>query len=160
MTRLLSKEVKQFRPVAVVCQETPFLSILKTADGIHRRYSEVMEPFGITFQQYNVLKIVRGAGTNGVPTTDIADGMIESSPGLTRLIDCLETKNLVKRVRSSEDRRVVTCHVTEAGATLLKKMEDPVRKAEQSLMKTMTSEHLATLKTLLTEVRESFGGER
>jgi MarR family transcriptional regulator, organic hydroperoxide resistance regulator len=158
MTRLLPREISEPRPVATVCQETPFLSILKTADIIHRRYSEVMEPFGITFQQYNVLKIVRSAGTDGIPTTDIADGMIESSPGLTRLIDCLETKNLVRRVRSSEDRRVVTCHVTEAGATLLKKTEGSVKKAEQSIMKTMTSEHLATLKTLLAEVRESFGG--
>jgi MarR family transcriptional regulator, organic hydroperoxide resistance regulator len=159
MTQRLSNKMKQPRPVAVACQDTPFLDILKTADGIHKRYSEVMEPFGITFQQYNVLKIVRVAGTNGIPTTDIADSMIESSPGLTRLIDCLETKNLVERVRSNQDRRVVTCHVTKAGATLLEKMEASVKKAEGSLMKTMTSEQLTTLKTLLSEVRESFGGK-
>ncbi len=160
MTQRLSNKMKQPRPATVACQDTPFLDILKTADGIHRRYSEVMEPFGITFQQYNVLKIVRVAGTNGIPTTDIADSMIEASPGLTRLIDCLETKTLVERVRSSEDRRVVTCHVTKTGVALLEKMEGSVKKAEGSLLKTMTSEQLATLKTLLAEVRESFGGER
>jgi DNA-binding MarR family transcriptional regulator len=159
MTTLPSQEMKQSRPSVAVCQQTPFLSILKTADGIHRRYMDVMEPFGISFQQYNVLKIVCAAGEDGIPTTDIADSMIETSPGLTRLIDCLETKNLVKRVRSSEDRRVVTCHVTKAGAALLKQMEQPVKKAEQSILKTMTAKQLTTLTTLLAQVREGTGDQ-
>lgn len=117
-----------------------------------------MAPFGITFQQYNVLRIIRGAGADGIPSSNIAGRMIEKSPGLTRLLDRLEEKKLVIRVRSSEDRRVVMCYPTKAGATLLEQMEAPVKKAEQTLMADMKTEKLETLIALLADVREGFGG--
>jgi DNA-binding MarR family transcriptional regulator len=157
MTKTLSREIKQSRPFNSLCQETA-LSILRTADGIHRRYNEVIEPFGITFQQHNVLRIVRGANAEGIATTSIAERMIEQSPGLTRLLDRLEEKKLVTRVRSTQDRRVVRCHFTKAGAALLQQMEEPLREAEQTLMKAMPTEKLSALTTLLAEVREGSGG--
>jgi DNA-binding MarR family transcriptional regulator len=144
VTQAPTKEIKQLRPSAVLCKETT-LSILRTADGIQRRLCEVMEPFGITAQQYNVLRIVRGAGEAGIPSTSIAEKMIEQSPGLTRLLDRLEEKKLVTRVRS-----------TKAAATLLEQMEEPVREVEQALMAAMTTKKLTTLTELLTDVRKSF----
>jgi MarR family transcriptional regulator, organic hydroperoxide resistance regulator len=154
-TKNLEKEIKQSQPFATLCQETA-LSILRTADGIHRQYEETMAPFGITFQQYNVLRIVRGAGADGIPTTSIAERMIEQSPGLTRLLDRLEQKNFVTRVRSAQDRRVVACHLSKSAATLLEQMEPRIRQVEQSVMKKMKTEQLKILNELLSQVREGF----
>jgi DNA-binding MarR family transcriptional regulator len=155
MTKAPTKEIKQSCPSAALCKETT-LSILRTADGIQRRLCEAMEPFGITAQQYNVLRIVRGAGEKGIPSTSIAERMIEQSPGLTRLLDRLEGKKLVTRVRSTTDRRVVTCHFTKAAATLLEQMEEPVINTEQALMAATTTKKLTTLTELLADVRKSF----
>lgn len=133
MSYSLDQEIKQSRPFASACQEAS-LSLLRTADAMRRLYAVVMEPFGITFQQYNVLRILRGAGDAGLPTTEIAERMIERSPGLTRLIDRLEAKTWVERARTREDRRQVICTITEKGQKLVDDMEGPVRAAEQVAM--------------------------
>ena len=84
-----------------------------------RRFSNLVEPHGISLQQYNVLRILRGAGKSGTPTLDIADRMIEKTPGITRLLDKLEAKQLVRRERCPEDRRQVLCWITNAGSPCL-----------------------------------------
>src|ERR1700682_6278341 len=66
------------------------LSLLRTADAVKRRRAQVIEPYGITPQQYNVLRILRGAGPSGLPTLTIGERMIEQTPGTTRLVDRLE----------------------------------------------------------------------
>src|SRR5687768_11507270 len=103
-TSALQKELKQRMPFESRYQEA-FLAVLRTADVIRRRVGDVVEPHGITPQQYNVLRILRGAGTAGLPTLDIADRMVEQAPGITRMIDRLEAKMLVARERGCDDRR-------------------------------------------------------
>ena len=102
------------------------LGILRAADVLRRRGAALLEPHGITLQQYNVLRILRGARPDGLCTLTIADRMIEQAPGITRLIDRLEAKHLVLRVRSSEDRRQVWCRITPAGLRLLARLDEPV----------------------------------
>ena len=152
----LKTDIKQTKPFASACQEA-VLSILHTADGLRRRYGEVMAPFGITFQQYNVLRIVRGAGKDGIPSLEIGERMIERSPGLTRLLDRLEDKGLVTRTRSHEDRRVVFCILTPPGKALLEKMETSVREAEQQAMVALDVSQLHDLTGLLNDVRSTLG---
>src|SRR6266576_2721240 len=103
------------------------LGLLRTADAVKRSLAQVIEPHGITAQQYNVLRILRGAGADGLPTLEIADRMIEQTPGITRLIDRLESKKLVWRERSSTDRRCVYCRITAAGIALLARLDGPVQ---------------------------------
>ena len=102
------------------------LGILRAADVLRRRGAALLEPHGITLQQYNVLRILRGARPDGLCTLTIADRMIEQAPGITRLIDRLEAKQLVVRVRSSEDRRQVWCRITPAGLRLLARLDESV----------------------------------
>src|SRR5688572_9880482 len=93
----LRREIKQARPFRSMAEEAA-LAVLRTADVLRRRLSEAMEPVGITMQQYNVLRILRGAGEGGLPTLEIADRMLERQPGITRLLDRLERKGWIERV--------------------------------------------------------------
>lgn len=102
------------------------LGIIRAADVLRRRGVALLEPHGITPQQFNVLRILRGARPDGLCTLTIAERMIEQAPGITRLIDRLEAKQLVVRVRSSEDRRQVWCRITPAGLRLLARLDEPV----------------------------------
>jgi DNA-binding MarR family transcriptional regulator len=102
------------------------LGIIRAADVLRRRGAALFEPYGITLQQFNVLRILRGARPDGLCTLTIAERMIEQAPGITRLIDRLEAKQLVVRVRSVEDRRQVWCRITPAGLRLLARLDEPV----------------------------------
>jgi DNA-binding MarR family transcriptional regulator len=102
------------------------LGIIRAADVLRRRGAALFEPYGITLQQFNVLRILRGARPDGLCTLTIAERMIEQAPGITRLIDRLEAKQLVVRVRSAEDRRQVWCRITPAGLRLLARLDEPV----------------------------------
>ena len=90
----IARELKQKKPFPSKAEEAA-VTLMRTADVLRRFIGTVIEPHGITSQQYNVLRILRGAGERGLPTLEIAERMIESTPGITRLIDRLETKKLV-----------------------------------------------------------------
>jgi Transcriptional regulators len=113
-TSPLRDEIKQTRPFTSPASEA-VVSILRTAAVVQRHLSQVVEAGGITIQQYNVLRILRGAGNVGLPTLAIRDRMIEEAAGITRLLDKLETAGFVLRERSTPDRRQVLCHITPAG---------------------------------------------
>jgi DNA-binding MarR family transcriptional regulator len=121
----LAREIRQTKPFQSRRHEAA-LGLLKTVDELRQRTSKVLEPFGVTDQQYNVLRILRGAGHAGLPTLDIASRMVERAPGITRLIDRLEKKKLVSRKRCATDRRQVFCLLAPAGARLLSRMDAPV----------------------------------
>lgn len=103
-----------------------YVALLKTADRFKCRMEKILAPFDITAQQYNVLRILRGAEPKGLPTLTIAERMIEQTPGITRMIDRLEAKELVKRKFCSQDRRRVFCRISEKGLTLLDQLHAPV----------------------------------
>src|SRR6476659_6067152 len=104
------------------------VGLLRTAEAVKRSLAHVIEPHGITPQQYNVLRILRGAGPDGLPTLTIGERMIEQTPGVTRLIDRLERKRLVARSPCATDRRRVFCVITEKGLELLRELDEPVNR--------------------------------
>src|SRR5688572_13205555 len=148
----LQQEIRQTVPFESVRAEA-LLSILHTADIIHRRTARFMEPFGVTPQQYNVLRILRGAGSAGLPTLDIADRMIEQAPGITRMIDRLEAKKLVCRERGCDDRRQVLCRITSEGMELLERMDAPLKGHAESAVGGATEEQLTNLIAVLDLIR-------
>jgi len=150
----IQQEIKQTRPFHSKAQEAA-LGLMRTADLVRREVTKVVEPHGITIQQYNVLRILRGAGENGLPTLEIAERMIEEAPGITRLIDRLEAKKLVKRERCRKDRRRVWCQITKDGLALLEKLDTPVREAERALG-SLSSTELTQLVALLDRARSGF----
>jgi DNA-binding MarR family transcriptional regulator len=117
-------------------QQEAVASILRTANYLRRSGMPVFESYGITSQQYNVLRILRGAGPQGLPTLDIAGRMIEQAPGITRLLDRLEAKQLVCRERPPGNRRQVLCQITKAGRDVVQDLDAPLKEmALKSLRK-------------------------
>jgi DNA-binding MarR family transcriptional regulator len=121
----LQAELRQTRPFRSRAHEGS-VALLRTADILRQAFTEVVAPAGLTPQQYNVLRILRGSGDAGLPTLDIAERMVERAPGITRLLDRLEQKGLVRRERCREDRRQVLCWPTAAALALLADLDDAV----------------------------------
>lgn len=152
------EEIRQKVPFPSPRQEA-IVALLRTADVARRALSLAIEPTGITPQQYNVLRILRGAGDDGLPTLEIATRMIERSPGVTRLLDRLEEKGLVRRERCRADRRQVLCWIAPAGVELLARLDGPVRDAAERLLAGVTAAELDELLRLLDAVRQSIPDE-
>lgn len=148
----LQRELKQTRPFRSPAQEAK-IAILKTADVIRRRLGTLVGAHGITFQQYNVLRILRGSHPSPLPTLEIGERMIESTPGITRLMDRLEEKELVGRARCREDRRMVHCSITSAGLDLLAVLDQPVADADVGSMEGLSSDEIRALIDFLERVR-------
>lgn len=148
----LQKEIKQGRPFASRAAEG-VVALLRTTDLLRRVLSGVVEARGITLQQYNVLRILRGAGAQGLPTLEIGQRMIERSPGVTRLLDRLETKRLVRRRRCPKDRRRVLCCIAPAGLEALRDLEAPLARASGAVLGRLGHARIAQLIHLLDDVR-------
>ncbi|HEV2844013.1 MAG TPA: MarR family transcriptional regulator, partial [Thermoanaerobaculia bacterium] len=133
------REIRQSKPFRSKGQEV-LVALLRTADVVRRAISRVLEPYDITPQQYNVLRILRGAGEQGLPTLEIADRMIEQAPGVTRLLDRLEAKGWVRRQRCPEDRRQVLCWLTPAGLDLVTQLDEPVESADAEAVAELSPE--------------------
>ena len=150
----LREEIKQTRPFRGPAEEA-IIAILRTADVVRRRLSEVIEAKGITIQQYNVLRILRGAHPEPLPTLEIGGRLIEHAPGITRLLDRLEAKGLVARERSEHDRRLVLTRIRAAGLELLADLDEPGYQADQEAVADLDSEEIAELTAILQRVRRA-----
>ena len=149
----LQKELQQTRPFRSLQQEGA-IGVVRTADFIRRSVWEALEPHGVSPQQYNVLRILRGAQPETMPTLSIAERMIERTPGITRLLDRLERKHLVRRERCATDRRQVMCEITAKGLELLGRLDGPVSRAEDEALGRISKADLRTLIRILDAVRE------
>lgn len=148
----LQDEIRQAQPFRSRTQEA-FLSLLRTADVAKRCFVDLFETEGVTFQQYNVLRILRGAGERGLPTLEIGERMIERQPGVTRIIDRLEKKALVTRDRGVEDRRRVWCRITPEGLELLARLDGPVDDTDRSIFAGLNEAEIDHLLELLDGMR-------
>lgn len=145
--------IRQERPLRSTRQEA-FLALLLAAAEVRGRFeAHFAGEEGLTLQQYNVLRILRGAGAPGLPTLEIGPRMIERTPGVTRLIDRLIEKKLVERERSGEDRRQVWCRITARGRQLLARFDAEVDAIEDHAFGCLKAEELRTLIQLLDRVR-------
>ena len=115
----------------------------------------LFEPHDLTEQQYNVLRILRGAGKDGLCTLAVADRLIEHTPGITRLIDRLETKGLVRRERAETDRRQVYCFVTKAALELLTKLDPEVEKSAKRAFSQLKKAEMKSLLEHLEKIRDA-----
>lgn len=140
-TTTVLDEIKQSRPFRSKAHET-YVTLLRTADDSKRFVSEVLEPEGVTLQQYNVLRILRGAADDGLPTLSVAERMIERTPGVTRLIDRMEKKGWVRRQRCTEDRRRVWCLITDEGLELLARLDGPIDAVDDIIAGALDDEEL------------------
>jgi MarR family transcriptional regulator, organic hydroperoxide resistance regulator len=134
---------------------TAYSTLLSTADKVRTFFETVCAPFDITGQQYNVLRILRGAEPVGLPTLTIAERVIERTPGITRMIDRLEAKGLVAREVRPHDRRCVYCRITQKGLNLLKLLAEPVEEANRAAFRGLSAAELEQLVKLLVKTRKA-----
>jgi DNA-binding MarR family transcriptional regulator len=152
MSSALQREIRQRRPFHSPAHEA-VVGLLRTADLVRRHAAALVEPHGITVQQFNVLRILRGGGEEGVPTLEVAARMIEQTPGVTRLLDRLEAKELVKRQRCPKDRRQHLCWITAKGLALLQKIDELAPAASENSMKGLRHKDRLTFIRLMDAVR-------
>jgi len=145
--------IKQTRPFRSRRQEA-VVGLLLTTESVRWPLQDLLASHEeLTMQQYNVLRILRGAGQKGLPTLEIGARMIERTPGVTRLIDRMEQKGLVVRERSRDDRRLVMCRITELGSGVLRKLDRPVDALDDAVLGSLTEAEVADLIRLLDKVR-------
>jgi DNA-binding MarR family transcriptional regulator len=146
------RAIRQDKPFRSASQEA-LIALMLAAETVQWPYLDALAKEGdLTMQQYNVLRILRGAGEAGLPTLDIAERMIQRTPGITRLIDRLEQKKLVKRERSTEDRRRVDCRITRAGRELLARLDAPFDRLDDSSLEQLSAAEIKTLIRLLERI--------
>ncbi len=139
----LQEELKQRRPFEL--PEEALLNVVRTADALHQRVAQVLKPFGLTEAQYNALRILRGAGEEGRTCKEISDRMIKRDPDVTRMLDRLVTRKLVRRERDSSDRRVVRSHITTDGKALLHRADPAIRNMHKELTEAVNPASLRSL---------------
>ncbi|MFQ5550500.1 MAG: MarR family winged helix-turn-helix transcriptional regulator [Gemmatimonadales bacterium] len=153
----LAGEIKQTKPFGSLAHEA-LLGLLRTNEMVQNFMIETVGLDGITLPQYNVLRILRGAGPNGLPTLEVADRLVERTPGVTRMIDRLIAKELVVRQRCTEDRRVVYCKLTDRGRDLLKKYDRPIERSHRSALNMLSRSETRQLVKLLDKIRAGHEG--
>jgi MarR family transcriptional regulator, organic hydroperoxide resistance regulator len=131
-----------------------FVAILKTADILSQEADQLIKAAGLTGTQYNVLRILRGAEPDGLPCSGIGERMISRDPDMTRLLDRLESHNLITRRRQKEDRRVIKTRITPEGLKALKKLDQPVHDLHKRQFRRLTGTRLKQLAELLAEMEK------
>ncbi len=153
MSGRLKDEIKQNKPFNSLEQEV-FLNLQRTADALSRRVAEALKPFEISPTQFNVLRILRGAGEDGLPCGEIGQRMITHDPDITRLLDRLEKRGLIERCRGSKDRRVITAQISKQGLQLLATFEEQESHLERDMLGHLGDRKLKELCRLLEEARQ------
>ena len=152
MAGRLKKEIRQKKPFASL-QEEVILTMARTLDRLTAPGLEVLKAANLSQSQYNVLRILRGAGKDGLPCGEIAGRMISRDPDLTRLLDRLESGGLVSRARGTADRRVVCASITAEGLRLLASIDDTLDETVRQTLAHVPKHRLRLLRELLDEVR-------
>ncbi|MBU2652510.1 MAG: MarR family transcriptional regulator [Bacteroidetes bacterium] len=135
-----------------VLEQIAFVNLAQTYDRLRTAFSALFKEHGITEPQYNVLRILRGAG-GGLPCSQIGDRMITRVPDVTRLLDRLEAHGLIARNRDGEDRRIVLTSITPDGLKLLTGLDRPVMELHRRTLGHMSERDLEQLNRLLMKAR-------
>ncbi|GAA4237331.1 MarR family transcriptional regulator [Postechiella marina] len=125
------------------------LNIIYTANWINSKQNAYFKPYGISPQQFNILRILRGAG-KAIKVQTIKERMVERAPNATRLMDKLHDKQLIKRLPCPEDRRVVHIEITDKGLALLTQID---KNYKNDLLEKISEEEALQLSNLLDKIR-------
>jgi DNA-binding MarR family transcriptional regulator len=149
-------DIKQKKPLRLR-QEEAFVNLLRTADALLQGVAETLKPLGLSPTQYNVLRILRGAEPSGLTCREIAERMITRDPDVTRLLDRLEDRGLVRRTRGREDRRVITTRITADGLRVLEQLAKPIAETHARQLGHLGGAALRNLVDLLEQARSRAG---
>ncbi|MGA7412783.1 MAG: MarR family transcriptional regulator [Bryobacteraceae bacterium] len=153
MAGKLAAEIQQQKPFQHV-EEEAVLNLVRTAELLNQKATEYFRQFDLSRAQYNVLRILRGAGDDGLTCSAAAERMVSHDPDVTRLMDRMETRGLITRERTTNDRRIVLIRLTKAGRDLVDSLDEGVSAFHAKLVGRLGSSKLRKLIDLLEEVRE------
>ena len=145
-------EIKQTRPIPTL-EEEAYLNVQRTANVLLQEFAELLKGHNLTPTQYNVLRILRGAGDEGLTAGDVGERMITRDPDVTRLLDRLETRGLAERSRCTADRRVVWTRITPAGLAAIAPLDEAVNEIHLRRLAHLGPERLSSLIELLEAAR-------
>ena len=151
----LQDEIKQTRPFERI-EEEAVLNVLRTAEVLQGALADFLKDYDLSPVQYNVLRILRGAGPEGATCSQIGERMLTRDPDITRLLDRMEARGLIQRERSKQDRRAVITRISEAGLALVGSLDSPMRQMNESRMGTLDRDSLVALTAGLERIREAF----
>ena len=150
MGEILKRRLKQNRFQNL--QQETLLNLIVAGNFVRDLLDQACGEFGITHQQYNVLRILRGGQPNGYPRGEVTERMFDRAPDVTRLIDRLESNGLVERIRTDHDRRLSITRITPAGLALLNRMEARIASFEGYIADRLTAEECETLSALCEKI--------
>ncbi len=156
MITKLQKELKQTRPFASP-EEEVILNLVRTAEYVTSRLAEVLKRADLTPTQYNALRILRGAGVEGLTCGEIGERMVTKDSDITRLLDRLERRGLISRERPEKNRRVVITRITDEGLSLLAELDAPVLENHRRLAGHLGKQQLSAINELLEAMRSPEG---
>lgn len=128
------------------------MALLQATDRARRHFSGILRQWDLTQQQYNVLRILRGAAPETLATLEIAARMIEKTPGASRLVDRLEAQGLVNRERCPEDRRRVLCRLTDRALEILAELDEPIARADSECLARLSNREKRQLQDLTSRI--------
>lgn len=152
MTGRVQREIRQKKPFRRMEGEA-FVNLLRTADALMQGVAATLKSAGLSPAQYNVLRILRGAGPDGLACREIGERMITRDPDITRLLDRLEERGLVTRSRDRADRRVITTRIADKGLRILKDLDRPIEELHVDQLGHLGEQRLRSLITLLEAAR-------
>jgi DNA-binding MarR family transcriptional regulator len=128
-----------------------FVALLRAADRLSQDADLLVKAYGLTGTQYNVLRILRGAGPDGLPCKGIGDRMISRDPDMTRLLDRMEKRSLITRERQTQDRRVIKARISPTGLEILKKLDAPIDELHKKQFRHLAASQVRALAEALEE---------
>lgn len=150
----LREELKQTRPFPRRSAEAA-VSVMRTAAILEHELNDVLKPNGLTLTQYNVLRILRGAGEKGLCGREVGERLVSAVPDVSRLLERMEDVGLVGRERDAADRRHVTARITEAGRRLLETVTPGLEAVERARFGRLSESALQAMITSLALVRDN-----
>jgi DNA-binding MarR family transcriptional regulator len=130
------------------------VNLLRTSRQFLDDFDRLLRESELTQPQYNILRILRGAGAEGLPSGVVGERMVGRDPDVTRLLDRMEERGLVTRTRSTTDRRVVTAHVTPEGLRVLDELAAPIESMHHRQLGHLSAQEMADLNALLERARD------
>jgi DNA-binding MarR family transcriptional regulator len=131
-----------------------FVSLMRTADALARGAEALLKPFNLSGTQYNILRILRGAGEKGLACREVGCRLISRDPDITRLLDRMESRGLIARAREAQDRRVVKTRITAEGLRLLAELDKPMHELHRRQLRHFSGKQLRQFSDLLERARE------
>jgi DNA-binding MarR family transcriptional regulator len=126
---------------------------MRTADALARGAEDLLKPYNLSATQYNILRILRGAGEQGLGCSEVGGRLISRDPDITRLLDRMESRGLIVRARETKDRRVVKTRITAEGLRLLAELDQPVHEVHRRQWRHLPAKQLRLLADLLDRAR-------